>query len=473
MLGFCYLRKGTVKIMSDTIAAISTAIGEAGIGIVRMSGKNSLDIADKIFRGSKVGSLKKAKNRRLTYGHIIDSNTEEIIDEVLIVYMKKPYTYTRENMVEIYCHGGIISVKKILELLLETGARLAEPGEFTKRAFLNGRLDLAQSEAVIDVIRAKTEKSFDVSLDQLEGSLSNKIKEIMTILLEMIAHIEASIDFPEDDVEDLAYDELREKAIIVKQEIEMLLNTSDRGKILRDGLNTVILGKPNVGKSSLLNAILRENRAIVTNIPGTTRDVIEEYVNIDGIPLRIIDTAGIRSTEDLVEKIGVDKAKEMVDESDLVIAVFDASDRLTDEDYEIIDIIKNKNSIILLNKTDLPNKYDETYLKKLLPNKEIIITSIVKGLGLNKLEDTIKDMFYSGELEVESDIIVTNIRHKNQLIKAKKNIEDGIEGIDLNMPLDCIEVDIKSCWENLGEISGDTVGEDILDKIFSEFCIGK
>ncbi|MBZ2175694.1 tRNA uridine-5-carboxymethylaminomethyl(34) synthesis GTPase MnmE [Schnuerera sp. xch1] len=459
--------------MSDTIAAISTAIGEAGIGIVRMSGENSLDIADKIFRGSKVDSLKRAKNRRLTYGHIVDFNTEEIIDEVLIVYMKKPYTYTRENMVEIYCHGGIISVKKILELLLETGARLAEPGEFTKRAFLNGRLDLAQSEAVIDVIRAKTEKSFNVSLDQLEGSLSNKIKEIMTILLEMIAHIEASIDFPEDDVEDLAYDELREKAIIVKQEIEMLLNTSDRGKILRDGLNTVILGKPNVGKSSLLNAILRENRAIVTNIPGTTRDVIEEYVNIDGIPLRIVDTAGIRSTEDLVEKIGVDKAKEMVDESDLVIAVFDASDRLTDEDYEIIDIIKNKNSIILLNKTDLPNKYDETYLKKLLPNKEIIITSIVKGLGLNKLEDTIKDMFYSGELEVESDVIVTNIRHKNQLVKAKKNMEDGIEGIDLNMPLDCIEVDVKSCWENLGEISGDTVGEDILDKIFSEFCIGK
>lgn len=473
MLGFCYLRKGAVKIMSDTIAAISTAIGEAGIGIVRMSGENSLDIADKIFRGSKVDSLKRAKNRRLTYGHIVDFNTEEIIDEVLIVYMKKPYTYTRENMVEIYCHGGIISVKKILELLLETGARLAEPGEFTKRAFLNGRLDLAQSEAVIDVIRAKTEKSFNVSLDQLEGSLSNKIKEIMTILLEMIAHIEASIDFPEDDVEDLAYDELREKAIIVKQEIEMLLNTSDRGKILRDGLNTVILGKPNVGKSSLLNAILRENRAIVTNIPGTTRDVIEEYVNIDGIPLRIVDTAGIRSTEDLVEKIGVDKAKEMVDESDLVIAVFDASDRLTDEDYEIIDIIKNKNSIILLNKTDLPNKYDETYLKKLLPNKEIIITSIVKGLGLNKLEDTIKDMFYSGELEVESDVIVTNIRHKNQLVKAKKNMEDGIEGIDLNMPLDCIEVDVKSCWENLGEISGDTVGEDILDKIFSEFCIGK
>lgn len=460
--------------MSDTIAAISTAIGEAGIGIVRLSGKDSIEIANKIFKGNKIDDLKKAENRKLTYGHIINPETKEVIDEVLIVYMKEPYTYTRENIVEIYCHGGIISVRRILEAVLESGARLAEPGEFTKRAFLNGRLDLAQSEAVIDLIRAKTDKSLQVSLNQLEGSLSNKVREIRNTLLEMLAHINASIDFSEDDdIDDLAYAQLEGKATIVREEIEKLLKTADRGKILRDGLNTVILGKPNVGKSSLLNSILRENRAIVTNIPGTTRDIIEEYVNIDGIPLKIIDTAGIRTTEDVVEKIGVDKARDMVNKADLIIAVFDVSNELTDEDYEIIDLIKSKTSIVLLNKSDLPKKYDEEYFLNLLPDKKIISTSILKGMGVDILEEEIKSIFYSGDIEIESDIVVTNMRHKNQLVKAKKNIEDGLEGIQANLPLDCIEVDIKACWENLGEISGDTVGEDILDKIFSEFCIGK
>lgn len=465
--------KGLVRIMSDTIAAISTAIGEAGIGIVRMSGKESLDIANKLFKGKKIEKLTESYNRRLVYGHIIDPKNSEIIDEVLIAFMKEPYTYTRENMVEIYCHGGIIPVRRILDLVLEYGSRLAEPGEFTKRAFLNGRLDLAQSEAVIDLIRAKTDKSYKVSLDQLEGNLSKKIEEIRNILLEMIAHIEASIDFPEEDIEEITYEELEEKGRIVYEKIGKLLQTADRGKILRDGLNAVILGKPNVGKSSLLNAILRENRAIVTNIPGTTRDIIEEYVNIDGIPLKVIDTAGIRTTDDIVEKIGVDRAKEMVDKADLIIAVFDASNELTEEDYQIIDIVKNRKSIVLLNKTDLPNKYDENLLKELIPDKEIIVTSIISGIGIDRLENAIKKMFYSGNLLVESDILITNLRHKNQLIKAKKNIEEGINGITSNMPLDCIEVDIKNCWKNLGEISGDTVGEDILDKIFSEFCIGK
>ncbi|WP_236915286.1 tRNA uridine-5-carboxymethylaminomethyl(34) synthesis GTPase MnmE [Clostridium sp. Cult2] len=459
--------------MADTIAAISTAMGEAGIGIVRISGKKSISIANRLFKGNKIENLIDGENRRLIYGHIINPKDKEIVDEVLIAYMKEPYTYTREDMVEIYCHGGIISVRKILELVLENGSRLAEPGEFTKRAFLNGRLDLAQSEAVIDMIRAKTDKSFQVSLEQLEGSISKKVKKIRDILLEMIAHIEVSIDFPEEDVEEITYEELEEKAKQVEEEINKLLETADRGKILRDGLNTVILGKPNVGKSSLLNAMLRENRAIVTNIPGTTRDIIEEYVNIDGIPLKIVDTAGIRTTDDLVEKIGVDRAREMVYKADLIIAVFDASDSITEEDYQIIDIIKERKSIVLLNKTDLPSEYDESYLKKLLPDKEIIITSIVSGLGIDKLEYAIKDMFYKGDLEVESDVIITNLRHKNQLLRAKGNIEEGVNGIVSSMPLDCIEVDIKNCWENLGEISGDTVGEDILDKIFSEFCIGK
>lgn len=462
-----------VNDMSDTIAAISTAIGEAGIGIVRLSGRDSIEIANRIFIGNKVKSLDEAENRKLTYGHIVDPETGQIIDEVLIAYMKEPYTYTRENVVEIYCHGGVISVKRILEAVLSCGARLAEPGEFTKRAFLNGRLDLAQSEAVIDLIRAKTDKSLQVSLSQLEGGLSKRIRDIRNMLLEMLAHINASIDFSEDDVEDMGYEELENKARLVKDEIEKLLRTADRGKILRDGLNTVILGKPNVGKSSLLNSILRENRAIVTNIPGTTRDIIEEYVNIDGIPLKIIDTAGIRNTEDIVEKIGVDKAKEMVNKADLIIAVFDISNELSDEDYEIIEIIKDKQAIVLLNKSDLPKKYDKDYFEKLLPDKTIIYTSILEDIGVDALEEEIKRLFYSGDIDIESDVVVTNMRHKNQLIKAKKNIEDGIEGILANVPLDCIEVDIKACWENLGEISGDTVGEDILDKIFSDFCIGK
>ncbi len=456
-----------------TIVAISTAVGEAGIGIVRISGKNALQIANTIFIGNKVKQIDVTKNRKLIYGHIVDKKCNELIDEVLISYMKGPNTYTREDMVEVYCHGGIISVRKVLDLILNNGARLAEPGEFTKRAFLNGRLDLSQAEAVIDMIRAKTDKSYKTSLDQLEGSLSKKIKEIRNILLEMIAHVEVSIDFPEEGIEDITYYDLGKSGYRVKEEIEKLLSTVDRGKILRDGLNTVILGKPNVGKSSLLNAILGENRAIVTDIPGTTRDIIEEYVNIDGIPLRIIDTAGIRNTEDVVEQIGVDRARESVLKADLIIAIFDVSRDLSQEDFEIIDLIKDKKSIVLLNKTDLPPKYDESKLKKFIENKEVITMSITAGFGVDDLIKNIKSLFYTGEVEVYSDAIVTNIRHKNQLIKALENINNVIEDIKMNVPIDCIDVDLKNCWDNLGEISGDTISEDILDKIFSEFCIGK
>lgn len=459
--------------MFDTIAAISTAVGEAGIGIVRLSGKNAMKIANHIFRGINGKTLMDAENKKMTYGHIVNKESQEIVDEVLIASMKGPYTYTREDMVEIYCHGGIIPVKKILELLLNNGARLAEAGEFTKRAFLNGRLDLSQAEAVIDMIKAKTDKSFQVSIDQLEGSLSKKISEIRDIILSMVAHVEVSIDFPEDDIEEVTYEELEENAKRVIDEIRRLLSTADRGKILRDGINTVILGKPNVGKSSLLNAMLRENRAIVTDIPGTTRDIIEEYLNIDGIPLRIIDTAGIRDTEDVVERIGVDRAKESIESADLIIAVFDVSMDLSEEDYNIIDLIKDKKSLVLLNKTDLPNKYTEENLEELLGGKDIISASITKEIGIDLLEDSIKEMFYSGEVEMDSSVVVTNLRHKNQLEKALKNIESALVDIESVVPLDCIEVDLRDCWENLGEISGDTIKEDILDKIFSEFCIGK
>lgn len=457
--------------MSETIAAISTAVGEAGIGIVRMSGKNSIEIGKGVF--NRISNFKEEilENKKLLYGHVVDG--DEVIDEVLMSFMKGPFTYTRENMVEIYCHGGIIPVKKTLELLLKKGARLAEPGEFTKRAFLNGRLDLSQAEAVIDIIKAKTEKSYEVSLKQLEGGLSKEIERIREILLSMIAHIEVSIDFPEEDIEEVTYDELIENGERVFSRISRLLSTSSRGRILRDGLNTVILGKPNVGKSSLLNAVLRENRAIVTDIPGTTRDIIEEYINIDGIPLKIMDTAGIRQTEDIVEKIGVDRAKEMLEKADLIIAIFDISSELSEDDYHIIDLIKEKKTIVLLNKTDLPKLYDEDYFAEIFSGKEIITTSMTKGIGIDELEDSIRRMFYQGDITIESDMIINNIRHKNLLEQASDNITSVIEDLRKQVPLDCLEVDLKNCWENLGEITGESIGEDVLDRIFREFCIGK
>ncbi|MBE6082941.1 MULTISPECIES: tRNA uridine-5-carboxymethylaminomethyl(34) synthesis GTPase MnmE [Tissierellales] len=459
--------------MESTIAAISTTVGESGIGIVRMSGKDSLSIAGKIFEGKKTKNLKDAENRKITYGHIFDPTDGSLVDEVLIVFMKAPFTYTREDIVEIYCHGGIISVRKILELLLANGAVMAERGEFTKRAFLNGRLDLSQAEAVIDIIKSKTELSCKLSLNQLEGGLSSEIKRIMDELTEMVAHVEVSIDFPEEDFEEITYDELELKSKKILDEIDNLLNTSERGRILREGLNVVILGKPNVGKSSLLNSMLRENRAIVTDIPGTTRDTIEEYMNIDGIPLKIVDTAGIRNTENIIEKIGVDKAKNLLETADLTIAVFDSSKELEEDDYEIINMIKDKKGIALLNKMDLDSKLTMEDLKKLIPEMKIIPTIISQKIGIQDIENNIKDMFYGGKVKIKNDIMVTNIRHKKKLIDAKKNISDAYTGIISKVPLDCLEVDLKNCWTNLGEISGDTVTEDILDKIFSEFCVGK
>lgn len=459
--------------MNDTIAAIATPPGEGGIGIIRISGKDSLNIADKIFLNKNNLKLSDLEERKLNYGHAIDPETKKTIDEVMIVYMKAPSTYTTEDVVEVHCHGGTIPVRRILEVILESGANLAECGEFTKRAFLNGRLDLSQAEAVMDLISAKTDSSFDVSLRQLKGSLSYEVSEMIDILMEMLAHIEASIDFPEDEVEEMAYDQLTIDSKDVLNKIESLLNTVDTGKILKDGLKTVILGKPNVGKSSLMNAVLRENRAIVTDIPGTTRDIIEEHVNIRGIPLKIIDTAGIRQTDDLVEKLGVNKAKEILENSDLAIVIFDSSRELDDEDLEIISLVKNKKSIILLNKTDLPKKLEESDIKSQLKDTKIINTAITEGDGLDILEDTLHDMFMSSEVKINDSTIINNTRHRDQLMKSKKNIREAISAIDVNMPIDCIEVDIRNAIENLGEITGDSVGEDIINTIFKNFCIGK
>lgn len=457
----------------NTIAAIATPPGEGGIGIIRISGKSSIDIADKIFLNKNNLKLSELEERKLNYGHVIDPKTKNIIDEVMIVFMKGPATYTREDVVEVHCHGGIIPVRRILEIILENGASLAECGEFTKRAFLNGRIDLSQAEAVMDLISAKTDSSFDVSLRQLKGSLSFEVSEMIDILMEMLAHIEASIDFPEDDIEEMAYIDLETDSKEVLRRIDELLDTVNTGKILKNGLETVILGKPNVGKSSLMNAILRENRAIVTDIPGTTRDIIEEHVNIKGIPLKIIDTAGIRETEDLVEKLGVDRAKEILKNSDLAIAVFDSSRELDNEDLEIIELIKDKKSIILLNKTDLDKKLDESVLKSKLNDSSIISTAIAKGNGIKSLEDKIYNLFMSSEVKINENTIITNTRHRDLLLKSKQNMKEAIESINMNLPIDCIEVDIKNAIENLGEVTGDSVGEDIIDTIFKNFCIGK
>lgn len=457
--------------MKETIAAISTATGEAGIGIVRMSGEDSVEIADKVFRHIGQKNLTEIKNRMMSYGHIIDENGK-VIDEVLIVKMMAPNTYTRENMVEIYTHGGIISVRRVLNLLLDNGARIAEAGEFTKRAFLNGRLDLSQAEAVIDIIKAKTDESFDQSIKQLEGSLTGIITEISDEVTKMMGIIIANIDFPEDDVEEYQYETLLNDANEVKENINTLIEGSNRGRLLRDGINTVILGKPNVGKSSLLNAMLRYEKAIVTDIPGTTRDIIEDYVNLDGILLKITDTAGIRETEDKVEAIGVSRAVKSIEGADLIIAIFDGSEKFDENDEEILKLLEGKKSIVLVNKADLESKNSEDELKSFFGNRDYMNVSIKKGTILD-IENKIKDMFFSGNLKAKEEFYINNLRHVRALKEAVKFIDSAIEGLETREFLDCIEVDLRGALDELGNITGETTTEDILDKVFSEFCIGK
>ncbi len=457
--------------MKDTIAAISTATGEAGIGIVRMSGEDSVEIAEKVFRHIGNKNLTEIKNRMMSYGHIIDEN-EKVIDEVLIVKMMAPNTYTRENMVEIYTHGGIISVRRVLNLLLDNGARIAEAGEFTKRAFLNGRLDLSQAEAVIDIIKAKTDESFDQSIKQLEGSLTGIITEISDEVTKMMGIIIANIDFPEDDVEEYQYETLLNDAKKVKENINTLIEGSSRGRLLRDGINTVILGKPNVGKSSLLNAMLRYEKAIVTDIPGTTRDIIEDYVNLDGILLKITDTAGIRETEDKVEAIGVSRAVKSIEGADLIIAIFDGSEKFDENDEEILKLLEGKKSIVLVNKADLESKNTDEELKNFFGNRDYMNVSIKKGTILD-IENKIKDMFFSGDLKAKEEFYINNLRHVRALKEAVKFIDSAIEGLETREFLDCIEVDLRGALDELGNITGETTTEDILDKVFSEFCIGK
>lgn len=457
--------------VDDTIAAISTSIGASGIGIIRVSGPDAILIVDKIFRSSKNKKLIDVKTFTLNHGHIIAEQKE--IDEVLVSVMREPHSFTGENVVEVNCHGGLIAVKEVLNAVIKAGARHAEPGEFSKRAFLNGRIDLAQAESIMDLINAKTKKGMNVALKQLDGVLSREVNDLRDMLLDLLAQIEAGIDFPEHDVEEVSRENIKDKSIFIAEKLHKLIDTADTGKVFREGLKTAIVGRPNVGKSSLLNALLKESRAIVTDIPGTTRDVIEEVVNIRGIPLRLIDTAGIRETEDIVEKIGVEKTRQVLEEADLILVVIDASEPLNDHDRNILKNMNQKNLILIANKTDMGENIDYNKLKKYCSPENIIKMSVINGTGLENLEKRIEKMVYAGLSADSDDILVTNVRHKQSLEKAYESISDVIEAVDMGMPTDCLSIDIKTAWESLGEITGDTVSDGLLNEIFSKFCIGK
>lgn len=457
----------------DTIAAVSTFPGEAGIGIVRISGDEALEIISKIFRPFRKKDIKSVKSHTIHYGHIVDPETGEVYDEVLVTVMRKPNTYTREDVVEINCHGGMVVSSKILELVLKHGARLAEPGEFTKRAFLNGRIDLSQAEAVIDIITSKTMLANRYAQKQLVGVLGQKMKDLKNKIMELLSHLLALIDFPEEDVEELEREEIKRRAKDILNDIEYLIASAESGRIIREGLKTAIIGKPNVGKSSLLNALLKQNRAIVTDIPGTTRDVIEEYMNIKGIPIKLIDTAGIRHTDELVEKIGVEKSKEVLAEADLILFVLDASRDLTKEDYEIFDILSGKNIIFVLNKVDLPKKIDEEELKKLVGNGIIVEVSTVERTGLDKLESEIYNLVFKGKVSATEEEIITNARHREVLINAKKHMESVIEAIEKGYSEDLITIDVNGALNEIGKITGETATEDVINQIFERFCVGK
>ena len=457
--------------MEDTIAAVATAYGEGGIGIIRISGEEALPILQGIFEFH--GDTDTFISRRMTYGKIIDKEKNQIIDEVLAVYMKGPKTYTAEDVVEINCHGSMVSLRKTLALVLRKGARLAEPGEFTKRAFLNGRLDLSQAEAVIDMIRAKTDKSFDVAVSQLEGRLSLKVEEIRQKLLDLLVDITVNIDYPDEDIEEMTYEKLEESIVETQDMIEKLLATSSTGRMIREGIKIAIVGKPNVGKSSLMNGLLKETRAIVTDIPGTTRDTIEEVLSIRNIPVYLVDTAGIRETSDKVEKMGIEKSKEAFNQADFILFLLDGSRPLEEEDLQIMEFLKERKSLVLINKRDLGEAISIEEISAKLPASQVIEASLLKGQGITEIEDAVEDLVYGGEIVQKESMMVNNVRHIELLQQAVKSLTDALHMSERREALDFIEVDVKNAYERLGEIIGETVSDDIINEVFARFCLGK
>ncbi|MCB5121995.1 tRNA uridine-5-carboxymethylaminomethyl(34) synthesis GTPase MnmE [Streptococcus mutans] len=449
----------------DTITAIATPLGEGAIGIVRISGSKALAIIKKIFKGKNLDDV---PSHTINYGHIVENGA--IIDEVMVSVMRAPKTFTREDVIEINTHGGVAVTNEILQLVLRSGARMADPGEFTKRAFLNGRVDLAQAEAVMDLIRAKTDKAMAVAVQQLDGSLSNLINSTRQEILNTLAQVEVNIDYPEyDDVEEMTTALMREKTQEFETLLTNLLKTARRGKILREGLSTAIIGRPNVGKSSLLNNLLREEKAIVTDIEGTTRDVIEEYVNIKGVPLKLIDTAGIRETDDLVEKIGVERSKKALEEADLVLLVLNSAEKLTDQDRTLLEISQNSNRLILLNKTDLPEQIETDQLPE-----DCIKISVIKNQNIDVIEERINKLFFDNAAIVEKDATyLSNARHISLIEKALKSLQAVNDGLELGMPVDLLQVDMTRTWEILGEITGDAAPDELITQLFSQFCLGK
>lgn len=459
-------------LQQDTIAALVTAVGESSVGIIRISGPEAVKIAYKIYQGKS--DLLSADTHTIHYGYVYDWRNDKKIDEALFMLMRGPRSFTGEDVVEVQCHGGMVVLKQVLQLILLSGARLAEQGEYSKRAFLNGRLDLAQAESIMDIVQAKTDKGVDLALLQLQGTLSGMVKTLRADLLEQIAFIQADIDYPDDDIERLTAEEQQQRVVNLKTQVANVLQNAQKGKMIRDGLKVVIAGKPNVGKSSLLNALLGQERAIVTDIPGTTRDVIEEYINLNGIPLKIVDTAGIRETDNVVEQIGVDKAQQFMKTADLVLYVVDAVQGLTEQDTLMMEDIQNQPVIYLLNKSDVGISDEiRAQLKKSIGEAPVLEISARDKIGLEQLEEKITDLFFAGTLEVSNDIMVTNVRHIQILEESMARMDGFLNGIMLGLSVDFLVIDLQNAWEKLGKITGETVEEDLLDQIFSKFCLGK
>lgn len=456
----------------DTITSISTPMGEGAIGIVRLSGPQAIEIGDILYKGKK--KLSEVETHTINYGHIIDPETNEKVEEVMVSVLRAPKTFTREDIIEINCHGGILTINRILELTMTYGARMAEPGEYTKRAFLNGRIDLSQAEAVMDFIRSKTDRASKVAMNQIEGRLSDLIKKQRQSILEILAQVEVNIDYPEyDDVEDATTDFLLEQSKRIKEEINQLLETGAQGKIMREGLSTVIVGRPNVGKSSMLNNLIQDNKAIVTEVAGTTRDVLEEYVNVRGVPLRLVDTAGIRDTEDIVEKIGVERSRKALSEADLILFVLNNNEPLTEDDQTLFEVIKNEDVIVIINKTDLEQRLDVSELREMIGDMPLIQTSMLKQEGIDELEIQIKDLFFGGEVQNQDMTYLSNSRHISLLKQARQSIQDAIDAAESGIPMDMVQIDLTRTWEILGEIIGESASDELIDQLFSQFCLGK